>query len=209
MKLYLSSYRLGNKTEELKKWIKEHDNKILVVINSLDKYPDGERKSNNILEKCKDLEELGFDYKLLDLRDYFGKKDELFDYLEKYHAVFVLGGNVFVLRIAMKLSGFDDFLRQNATNTDYLYSGYSAGICVLAKDLYGLELVDDYSINPYGYEGVIWEGIGLIDYLPIPHYDTSDHPEYHLIMDTVNMLEEKGIVYKTLRDGEVIIEEIK
>ena len=48
MKLYLSSYRLGNKTEELKKWIKEHDNKILVVINSLDKYPDGERKSNNI-----------------------------------------------------------------------------------------------------------------------------------------------------------------
>lgn len=28
MKLYLSSYKVGNKKEELKKWIKEHNNKV-------------------------------------------------------------------------------------------------------------------------------------------------------------------------------------
>lgn len=27
MKLYLSSYKVGNSTEELKKWIKEHNKK--------------------------------------------------------------------------------------------------------------------------------------------------------------------------------------
>ena len=31
MKLYLSSYKLGDKTEELKKWIVEHNNKICLI----------------------------------------------------------------------------------------------------------------------------------------------------------------------------------
>lgn len=45
MKLYLSSYKLGNKKEELEKWIKEHNNKICLIPNSRDIYPESERKS--------------------------------------------------------------------------------------------------------------------------------------------------------------------
>ena len=45
MKLYLSSYKVGNKIEELKKWIIEHGNKICLIPNSRDIYPDGDRKS--------------------------------------------------------------------------------------------------------------------------------------------------------------------
>lgn len=33
MKLYLSSYKLGNRKEELKKWIYEHGNKICLIPN--------------------------------------------------------------------------------------------------------------------------------------------------------------------------------
>ena len=45
MKLYLSSYKVGNKIEELRKWIIEHGNKICLIPNSRDIYPDGDRKS--------------------------------------------------------------------------------------------------------------------------------------------------------------------
>ena len=35
MKLYLSSYKVGDRTEELKKWIEEHGNKICLIPNSI------------------------------------------------------------------------------------------------------------------------------------------------------------------------------
>ena len=48
MKLYLSSYRTGNHTEELEKWIEENGKDILVITNAVDVYPDGERKMSGI-----------------------------------------------------------------------------------------------------------------------------------------------------------------
>lgn len=36
MLLYLSSQKFGNKINLLKNWIKEHDNKILLVFNAMD-----------------------------------------------------------------------------------------------------------------------------------------------------------------------------
>ena len=68
MKLYLSSYRVGNETEELVKWISEKGNDIIVIPNDVDVFSDGERKTLGIKDKCKDLEELGFKPKVLDLR---------------------------------------------------------------------------------------------------------------------------------------------
>lgn len=41
MKLYLPSYKVGNKTEELKKWIAEHNRKICLIPNSRDIYTRG------------------------------------------------------------------------------------------------------------------------------------------------------------------------
>lgn len=48
MKLYLSSYKIGNRIDELKKWINEHGNRICLIPNSRDIYPDSQRKSNGI-----------------------------------------------------------------------------------------------------------------------------------------------------------------
>ena len=61
MKLYLSSYKIGNKPEVLKKWIREHNNKICLIPNSRDVYPDGERKTNGIQADAQELTDLGFD----------------------------------------------------------------------------------------------------------------------------------------------------
>ena len=141
MKLYLSSYKLGNHTEELENWIEEHGNKILLIPNSLDIYEDNERKIISINKNIKELEELGFEVIVLSLKDYFEKYDKLKEDFSKYSSFFVIGGNVFALRKAMQLSGFDKFLKEILNNPNYLYAGYSAGICVLAPNLHYLHYI--------------------------------------------------------------------
>ena len=205
MKLYLSSYRLGNNKQPLLEWLSENNNKILVIPNALDVYADSERKTNGIVDKCKDLEELGFKTQIFDLRKYFDKKEEMLNDLKGYNAFYVLGGNTFTLRTAMKLSGFDDYLKELVKQPNYLYSGFSAGICVLSKNLHGIEGVDDCNQDPYNYGETIWDGVGLIDYLPVPHFDSPEHPESHLMYGVVHYLEKNKLPYKTLKDGDVII----
>lgn len=207
MKLYLSSYRTGNNIDELLKWKEEHGNKIFVIPNAVDVFSDAERKTSGIQDKCKDLEMLGFETQVLDLRNFFNKKEELVDYIKGVSAFYVIGGNVFVLRAAMKMSGFDEILLELSKSQDYLYSGFSAGICVLAKDLHGIHLADEPEADPYQYGKIIWEGIGIIDYMPVPHFDTPSHPESPLMYDVVKYLEENNLKYKTLHDGEVLIED--
>ena len=206
MKLYLSSYKVGNKAEELKKWIVEHNNKICLIPNSRDIYPEGERKTEGIQKDVKELEDLGFEVTVISLKDYFNNKEELYERLEKFSAFYVIGGNTFALRQAMFLSGFDKFLKSIENNPNYLYAGYSAGICVLAKDMHGLDVCDDPNINPYGIE-TIWEGLGYFDYIFLPHYK-SNHKETKLIDDSVEFCIKNNIKFKTLRDGDVILEDI-
>jgi dipeptidase E len=67
--------------------------------------------------------------------------------------------------------------------------------------------VDDPGAAAIGEEyDVIWEGLGIIDYVIVPHYK-SDHPESEIMEEVVEYLIENKIPYKTLRDGEVIIVE--
>lgn len=208
MNSYLSSYKLGNNVSYLKRWIKENDNKILLIKNARDTKEQNEAEKNIIHQDIKMLEEIGFNVTILDLKEYFNKSDELKKFItNNYRAFCVIGGNVFVLRKAMQLSGFDSYLKENYNNDDLLYIGYSAGICVLSPSLVGLELVDD-KINIYNSDEIIEEGLGLIDYSIAPHYK-SDHPESKLIDDLVRFFEKNKVKYKTLSDGEVIIEKIK
>lgn len=108
------------------------------------------------MDKIRDLTEIGFDAEILDLRNFFNNSESLKERLKNAKAFYVLGGNVFVLRTAMKLSGFDIYLREIATEPDYLYSGFSSGICVLAKDLHGINLADNEKEDPYNYGETIW-----------------------------------------------------
>ena len=202
MKLYLSSYKLGNKIDELKSWIKEHGNKIVLIPNSRDIYEDSERLRNGILNDKMMLEEIGFDVDIISLKDYFNNQEKLFEDFNKYNAFFVIGGNTFALRKAMQLSGFDGYLMNQVDNDNFLYAGYSAGICVLSPNMKGLELVDE-PLNPYNDESVIYDGIGILDYVIVPHYK-SDHPESHLVDKVVDYMNENGIKYVTLSDGDVL-----
>ena len=205
MILYLSSQKFGTDTTFLKEWIIEHDNKLLLIFNALDA-KGKEKINNNVNDDINLLEQIGFEVKVLDLKDYFDNQEELKKICQEYNSFCVMGGNVFVLRQAMKYSGFDTILEEKKNDKDCLYIGYSSGCCVLSKDIAIYKDVDE-PINFYNQGQIIYEGIGLIDYIFIPHYKSNYH-KVHLIDKLVDLCEKNEIAHKALTDGEVIVENL-
>jgi dipeptidase E len=114
-------------------------------------------------------------------------------------SVWVAGGNIFVLRRVMQDSGFDRIMTDMLGEYAIVYAGYSAGICVLAQSLRGLELVDDPAeVEQTFQKEVILDGLGLLPYTPVPHFQ-SQHVESEKVNAVVSFLKSEGVPYKTLR----------
>lgn len=204
MRLYLSSYGLGNYSKELIKLIGANKN-IVIIGNAGDHYGNKKERRESIKRQTDSLSSIGLIPQEIDLRKYFGKEKELENKLKKFGAVWIKGGNTFVLRKAMSLSGFDKIIKRILKKDEIVYAGYSAGWCVLSKSLKGLEIVDNPKDNAEGYpKKIIWSGLGIIDYTACPHYK-SDHPESADVDKEVKYYKDNKIPYKTLRDGEVIV----
>jgi len=207
MKLYLSSYHLGNNPQTLAD-LMEKNKKIAIIPNALDGYTDTPRRLVGIQQEKDDLMKIGLHPEELDLRQYFGDPNRLATKLSEYGALWVLGGNTFVLRRVYKESGLDTWLRNNKGNKKFVYAGYSAGICILSPELKSIEMIDEPYVVPNGYKPeVIWEGIGFLDFVFAPHYQ-SDHPESEVVGRQVEYLKKNNIKFKALHDGEVFIKEI-
>lgn len=206
MKFYLSSYKIGNETDKLKSMIPVNNKRTAYISNALDFSNDLERRKQSEQADIMQLNEVGLDdIEKIDLRDYFNKEDELTKKISEFGVIWVRGGNCFVLRQAMKLSGFDEIIKGLLNKEDILYGGYSAGVCILAPTLRGLELVDDPNVKPYeSQKETIWDGVGILDYSVVPHYK-SDHPESEKIDEVIEYMTKNKIPFKPLRDGEVII----
>lgn len=207
MRLYLSSYKLGDNPQLLANLFGE-DKRVAVITNALDFSTDHERRKNSETDQMTTLKKLGLEPELLDLRNYFGKENELKETMKEFGGVWIHGGNTFLLRIAYKLSGFDEIIRQyndDDSKSNFIYAGFSAGCCVLQKNLKGIDFVDDPNLTKdiYG-EETMWEGLGLLDFVFVPHFD-SDHPESEDTNIEVDYYKKNNITYRTFRDGEVLI----
>jgi dipeptidase E len=204
MRLYLSSYKLGNYPEELIK-LTGVKTRIAIIGNAGDGYGNIKERRESIKRQATSLYDIGLIPQEIDLRKYFGKEKELENKLHKFGAVWIRGGNTFILRRAMKLSGFDKIIKKMLKKNEIVYAGFSAGWCILSQSLHGLETVDDPNMVPAGYPKKIeWKGLGLINYSACPHYK-SDHPESADVDKEVKFYKENKLPYKTLRDGEVIV----
>lgn len=201
MKFYLSSFKIGSEPNQLKSLLPKNP-KAIYISNGLD-FAKPETQNKHQEWDLRELNEIGISAEQLDLREYFGKQAELKSKLQDVDLIYVSGGNVYDLRMAMRLSGFDEILKE-LVGTKKVYGGYSAAVCVLSPTLKGYDIVDDPNLKTYGNHETMWEGIGLIDWQFAPHFN-SDHSESEHINKEIAYYEEHGMKYKTLRDGELII----
>jgi dipeptidase E len=202
MKLYLSSYRLGNRQAELEQMVAGRK-RMGVVRNALDFSTDEVRLSEGRERQFNDLRQLGLHPEEIDLRDYFGSPGELRRVVDPLDGLWVVGGNSFILRRAMQQSGLDNILLERAQDPEFVYAGYSAGVCVVTPTLHGIHLVDFPEVVPEGYDpGVIWDGLGFVPFSIAPHY-RSDHPESPMIEAVVTFFIDHKIPFIALRDGDV------
>jgi dipeptidase E len=196
MKLYLSSFRLGDHPEHLVALLPPAG-RIAVICNAIDTEDPAVRREK-VADEITWLTELGLTAEELDLRS----TDDLRARLTQYDGVWVRGGNVFVLRVAMARSGADELLPELIRSEALVYAGYSAGPCVLAPSLRGLELCDD--VTAVGDE-VIWDGLGVLDVALVPHLNSPGHPETELVEQVRAQYEGDGTPYLPMQDGQVLV----
>ncbi len=205
MKFYLSSYQFGSNPQSLKALALGGQVPLGLIPNALDfTTADPLRRQQRVESEIVALNEMGFAAELLDLRAYFGKRTELAGKIDSLRALWVVGGNTFVLRQAMSLSGFDRIIAASR-KSNLLYAGYSAGCCVLSPDLAAYAIVDKPDDFPYpGQQQTLWDGLGILDFAFLPHYD-SNHPESADIEKEIANCIERKILFRAFRDGEVYI----
>jgi dipeptidase E len=104
MRLYLSSFRMGDHPEYLAALAGAPGRSAVVIANALDDAPAGVRRSG-VEDELEGLAGLGFGAVELDLRDYFGRQLRLRRDLGGISLAWLRGGNVFMLRYALLRSG--------------------------------------------------------------------------------------------------------
>jgi dipeptidase E len=204
MRMYLSSFRMGDQPEQLVQLL-DVVGPAAVVANAIDGASDDVR-AEGVERELAALAELGVDAEELDLRDYLGTSERLASDLARYRLVWVRGGNTFLLRHALAASGADSILTKLLAQDALVYGGYSAGCCVLAPSLRGLELVDEPEevAATYGVPA-IWDGLGLLDYAFVPHVDSPGHPESEACGRLAELYRATGVAHKTVRDGQALV----
>lgn len=210
MRLYLSSFRLGDHAEELAKLVGENK-RTAVVFNAADGYDVADREAR-LDQELDLLKSVGLQPVELDLREYFGGGDggqAVLSRLDGIGLVWVRGGNTFVLRKAVAASGFDRAVSELLDRDAVVYGGYSAGVCLLAPTLAGIELCDDPDEVPEGYEGLAHhvDGLGLLPFAVAPHFRSPEHPESAVMDEVVEAFLEHRTPFVALRDGDVIIQD--
>jgi dipeptidase E len=205
MRLYLSSFRLGNHPEHLVALAGEGGRRAVVIANAIDEAPPDVRRAGVELELAA-LAGLGFDAAELDLRDYFGQAQRFREALAGVSLAWLRGGNVFMLRHALDRSGADTVFGELLATDALVYAGYSAGPCVLSPSLRGLELVDDADAVTRAYGcAPLWDGLALLPEAFVPHYQSPGHPETAAMELVVARYRAEGVPHRYLRDGQALV----
>lgn len=205
MRLFLSSQDLGNHPEVAFKMCGA-EKRVACILNAADDVSLEER-ADKLARKKTMFEEAGFSFEELDLREYFGKQAELAAKLKNIDFVWGNGGNTFILRRAMQASGFDSIIKKLLSRDEIMYGGSSAGSCVCAPSLRGIDRGDrphpDAVPDGYPNKSIIWEGLNLVPFMIVPHCDQDWFEES--ANESIKALEDLGFQYIPLNDGEVVI----
>ena len=205
MSLFLSSQDLGKHAHKAAQ-LAGVNKKAAFIRNAQDALPEAERNFTTPEKKAM-FEKAGFTFEEIDLRDYFGKPKALEQRLSDFGSVWCAGGNTFILRRAMKASGLDVLLVELLRKDKILYGGWSAGACITAASLYGLDTGDraEPEVVPDNYpdKETIWKGLGLVSFVVVPHCDQAWFKQD--AKTWITYLKQHHRPYKPLNDGQVVI----
>src|ERR1700683_1687427 len=157
MRMYLSSFKLGNQPEELQGLVGPV-RRVAIIMNALDNFP--EQRALWLDEQISALRDLGFSAIELDLRLHFRRAHDLRSLVGDLNAVWINGGTSFILPRAMEQGGFDLIIKDALARDTLVYAGFSAGAVICYRSMHGLELIDDANDAPTGYDPeIVWQGV--------------------------------------------------
>lgn len=194
MRLYLSSHGLGNHTEELLK-LCGAGRRAAVLAHAVDLLPASEREAL-VRHELAELREAGFEPYELDLH----RQGDL-ERLQDADLLWVMGGNVFLLRAVLARTGADVAITALLAEDCLVYGGWSAGACVLAPSLEGLETVDDVAVVDHP----VLTGLGLLDRPVVPHLVSPGQPDSGPCDRLAVTYASRGQRIWPLRDGDVLV----
>lgn len=208
MRLYLSSHKMGDSAGALLAMLGNATGaRAAVIANGFDGCSAMAREiyRAEVFDPQAVLAAHGIAAESLDLRAYFGDGAGLRRRLAQFDLVWVMGGNAFVLRRAMKQSRFDSIIEDMLAADAIVYAGDGAGAAVAGPVLRGMELLDDPWEVPENYEeSLVWAGLRLTSFTIVPHF-RSNHPDSAAAEKVVNYLRARRLPYRALSDGEVVV----
>lgn len=205
MRLYLSSFRLGTEPQHLVRLV-GRGARVAVVANAVDDDREDVRRER-VVGEIRALAALGLQATELDLREHTGNSTaQMRQVLSAFDGLWVRGGNVFVLRSAMAISAADTAVVDLLADDALVYAGYSAGPCVLAPSLVGLETVDDVDApRRLGLGEPLLEGLGVLDRQMVPHVASPTHPESAALDALAQRYTSEGVPHLRLVDGQALV----
>jgi dipeptidase E len=163
MRLFLSSLGFGDHPDALVDVVGAGA-RIGVVVNAVDDRPAADRALAVEIESD-EMTRLGLRPVGLDLR-----RPGDVRLLDDLDALWVRGGNTFVLRAALAVADADSAIVDRVRAGTLTWAGYSAGAAVLSPDLaYVAEVDDPAAAGP----SPVTTGLALLDRPVVPHVDGS------------------------------------
>jgi dipeptidase E len=197
MKLLLTSFWTSPEQDrELSKLVGKtaQDTKVAYIENAHDIYDD----EDSLIEGRNVLKEKGFDFELVDLRNFKGKYEELRKKLESKDVFLLTGGNPFYLRWLMKEVGADEIII-DLVGKGKVYVGASAAGVVAGPTLKYFDNQDD----PNAAKEIIWEGLGLTQTVVVPHIDNEQFGAG--CREAGERLKEEGFTIQPIKDDEAFL----
>lgn len=171
------------------------DIRFCLIENGADVYAEEDR--GFVERESNALEAVGLKLSRVDLRDYFNSEG-LAEALKGFDVIWFGGGNTYYLRWALRESGFDE-MAKNLVENGVTLAGGSAGAVVMGPTLEGFEIADEPDKAPT----LINEGLGLVDFVPVPHWNNEKFG--HVIAQVKTKLDEAKVKSMTMTDAQAII----
>jgi dipeptidase E len=168
MKLFLASF--AHKTlDKVRSLLPDSPDKLRVafVPTAADPYEDKEFVR---VDRDK-LTSMGFSVTDVDIKNQ--TEQELEKLLQPFDVIAVAGGNTYYLLYHAQKSGFLKIVKQRISQ-GVVYIGSSAGSILACPTIDAARLFDPSSIVP---DLIDFRGMGLVDFLVIPHFDTPRYQE--------------------------------